>query len=207
MQREVKMVIRLRLLRASLLLASSACTAALQLPSLRLLTEVQFQLAVGVTGTSNSALTGGVDFEIRSAGPGKGRGAFALRELPAEAYLARYTGRFYDRLDAWKAKLASGETSGDFCYLFEDGGILDAEDASRSGWPRFVNHSKRRKNCEFIEVAPEPIGPLLPPRTVVMLQATRWIAAGEELLVDYGDGYWDGRVGKVGWQRFVIDYL
>lgn len=153
-------------------------------PSLRWLTEVQFLLAVGAPGTANSALREGVDFEVRSAGRGKGRGVFALRELPADAYLARYTGRFYDRLDEWKAGLAKGKTSGDYCYFFEDGGVLDAEDGARSGWPRFVNHSRRRANCVFSEIAPEPIGPLLPPRAVVMLQATRRIAPKEELLVD-----------------------
>ena len=130
-----------------------------------------------------------------------------MRELPSDAYLARYTGRFYGQLDAWRAALARGETSGDYCYFFEDGGTLDAEDGARSGWPRFVNHSRRRTNCVLVEIAPEPVGPLLPPRTVVVLQATRRIVPGEELLVDYGDAYWDSRVGRIGWRRFAIDYL
>ena len=78
--------------------------------------------------------------------------------------------------------------------IFEGTGlVIDADDSETSSWPRFVNHSKRRANCELIEMEWEPLGPVTLPPTVLMLQATRRIAAGEQLLISYGDQYWDTR--------------
>ena len=37
--------------------------------------------------------------------------------------------------------------------IFEGTGlVIDADDSETSSWPRFVNHSKRRANCELIEM-------------------------------------------------------
>ena len=125
----------------------------------------------------------------------KGLGAFATTDLSAGAFLGRYTGRLYtetEALDAWR----SGETSGEyFATLRSAGGaepmVVDAEDYRIAGWPRFINHSKRLANCRNTELR-KPIGPWTSARLPLGLyvQATRDIAAGEELLVDYGPEYW-----------------
>ena len=181
---------------------------------LRFFTDVQFALAVsGVQGllaplrNADSKLQQGLDYEIRPAGLGKGDGVFALRELDAEEFIARYTGRLWDA-EEWGDLVQAGLLSGDYAYLFDETGlVVDAEDGKTSNWPRFVNHSKRRANCALTQIEWQPLGPFKPPPTVVMLQARRRIRAGEELLVRYGDPYWDSRVGRWSLQRLVIDYF
>jgi SET domain-containing protein len=131
--------------------------------------------------------------EIRPAGA-KGLGAFATRDLPAGAYLGQYTGRVTTFDEAMAAE-RRGETSGAYFACVEDGPfgerlVVDAEDAS-SGWPRFINHSKRRANCQNIEARRPLPGVRVP--VGLFVQTLRPVSAGEELLVDYGDWYWTSR--------------
>ena len=144
--------------------------------------------------------------------PGKGLGVFATCDLPAGAFLGRYTGemlRLEDALEAWTA----GETSGDYFALLNGAGssplVIDAEDYRKSSWPRFINHSKRRANCKILELR-QPLAEGVDARVPLGLyvQTSRDIRAGEELLISYGDAYWDDR-GFPMWnpRRWLIDYL
>lgn len=82
--------------------------------------------------------------------------------------------------------------------------LLDGECEVRSGWTRFVNHSRRKANCESYMLTFATLEPRL---NSVYFEATRDIAAGEEILVDYGEEYWDSRVGRWSLSRLIIDYF
>eukprot|EP00308_Calcidiscus_leptoporus_P007322 CAMPEP_0119401622 /NCGR_PEP_ID=MMETSP1334-20130426/142467_1 /TAXON_ID=127549 /ORGANISM="Calcidiscus leptoporus, Strain RCC1130" /LENGTH=79 /DNA_ID=CAMNT_0007425543 /DNA_START=579 /DNA_END=818 /DNA_ORIENTATION=- len=62
--------------------------------------------------------------------------------------------------------------------------LLDGEYAERSAWPRFVNHSRRKANCASYMLT---VSELEPRFNSVYFEATRDIAAEEEILVDYGE--------------------
>ena len=144
--------------------------------------------------------------------PGKGIGAFATRDLPAGMFLGCYSGKLMSAEAAADAA-RRGETSG--AYFARMQGVpgsplvIDSEDASTSTWPRYINHSRRRKNCLSLELQYRvslgglelgalPLG--------LYVKTSRPIAAGEELLMDYGDEYWTSR-GYTSFdpRRIVID--
>ena len=156
--------------------------------------------------------------EIRPAGK-KGLGAFATQDLAAGTYLAPYTGRLLERTDALTL-FDQGETSG--AYFAELNGwlgdqttfIIDAEDDKSSGWPRYVNPSRRRANTRNVELR-QPVslpgvdgGPLIRLPLGLYLQLTQDVQAGDELLTDYGDEYWTDRgLLPLDPRRLAIDYL
>ena len=160
-----------------------------------------------------AAVSVGDGVEIRSAGS-KGLGAFVTRDLPAGTYLAPYTGRLLASDEAM-LRAALDETSGDyFASLngwFDEELVIDAEDPKTSGWPRYINHSKRRANCKNIELQQPVALPgggvgRLPLGLYAML--IRDVQAGEELLVDYGSAYWTDRgLLPLDPRRIAIDYI
>ena len=58
-----------------------------------------------------------------------------------------------------------------------------------------------------ITVAPASVPTVRMSRTHCRSPATKPIAAGEEILFDYGAGYWDSRLLPLDPRRLVIDYL
>lgn len=140
----------------------------------------------------------GQGIEIREV-KGKGRGAFATRDIPAGVVIGRYTGKLLTWEDA--AKSDPSYYMEYFGLSGEDGLIVDGKDERKSSWTRFINHSKRKANCLAVHIDPMiPMGPYI--------ETTRPISAGQEILFDYGGEYWDGQGFPVyNPQRFIIDYL
>ena len=62
---------------------------------------------------------------------------------------------------------------------------IDGADEQRSGLARWINHSQRGENLYWRK---QRFGPNAP---AMHFYAKRRIAAGEELLFDYGRDYWD----------------
>jgi uncharacterized protein len=112
----------------------------------------------------------GVDFEIRDTGQGKGKGLFALRDFEFGEYLLDYTGKKIPSV------IADTLTTK---YLFEldTEWTIDGEDESNTA--RYINHS-----CD-----PNVEAEILEDR--IQIHAARDIEKGEELLIDYGDEYFD----------------
>ncbi len=174
--------------------------------------------ALGSTLGPSSNVAVGRDVEIRPVA-GKGFGAFATREIPAGAFLGRYTGRLLSAREAEEA-WEGGKTSGEY-FAFTDSPfnpgsdelyVYDAEDAGSSNWPRFINHSRRRENVQNLDLR-LPVA-LLPGTDPVRLplglyvQTLRRIKAGEELLLDYGSAYWTTRgIPPLDPLRIAIDLL
>ncbi len=109
-------------------------------------------------------------FEIREIGGAKGTGLFAKKDFEFGEYLLDYTGTKIT------TKLADTLTTK---YLFEldDEWTIDGE--AESNTARYINHSCD-PNVEA-EVDEDRI----------MIHAARDIEKGEELLIDYGDEYFD----------------
>lgn len=121
--------------------------------------------------------------ELRSYGAPKGVGVRALQRIPARAVLAEYVG-----------ELRPFDYAGDPVYGLDfslpgAGGeaVLATVSAKRVGnWTRFVNHS-----CDASAVFRTAVWG---GRVRVVVQTVREVAVFEELTVDYGSGYWRGRV-------------
>lgn len=109
-------------------------------------------------------------FEIREIGGGKGKGLFAVRDFEFGEYLLDYTGQKIttELADTLNTK-----------YLFEldDAWTIDGEGEENTA--RFINHS-----CDP-NVEAEIDGDR------IKIHAARDIEKGEELLIDYGDEYFD----------------
>ena len=200
-----------------LLHACGACAAIVQ-PLLRNIEPLRWMTnaIAAIYDGPYDAVKLGVDVELRDS-PGKGTGVYALRPIERFEILGRYTGPLRSIAD-FEAAVTAGENSGDYMFLIEGedrwpGGLLiDGYDPARAGWPRYINHSVRRRNVQALVLEIPVDIPVVGqsfalPTGIVAFQPTRPIAAGEELLVDYGRQYWDARVPRWGWQRFVIDNL
>ena len=93
-----------------------------------------------------------------------------------------------------------GSSSGDYAMVMSNGDVIDGEDAKISGHVRYINHSLRKKNCRAAELNQGPL-------CIILVEATRAVAAGSEFFLDYGAVYWDNQgFTRFTPQRLVIDY-
>merc|ERR1719217_392749 len=136
-----------------------------------------------LSGVQEAPLVLGRDVEVRES-PGKGKGVFALRDLPEGCLLSRYEGVVITQSE-YDRRVEEEHTSGDYALELTTGWIVDGEDPARSNWVRFINHNVRKQNCFAQEVT-----------GAVTLETLRAVAEGEELFFDYGEEYWETRVGK-----------
>lgn len=168
----------------ALLLSTPVSLGYFRPPALRCLQPLRFCAATlhsarcGASGVRELRL--GRDVEIR-ASDGKGEGAFALRDLPAQAAVGRYDG-ILQRNDDTRRAYEAGITSNDYAFNLGNGWVVDGEFAERSNWLRYINHSRMRANCV--------VGPLsLCGITYgIYIKTSLPVKAGEELLFDYGIG-------------------
>ena len=118
--------------------------------------------------------------------PGKGKGAFAARDISAGTFLCRYTG-FLRNADTHAAACNRGMTSLDYVWGLSDGWVIDAEDPRCSSWGRYINHSKRKQNCQHVFVClPDVVPGWVPSQPyAVWFETVRDIKEGEELFLDY----------------------
>ncbi|KAL4444023.1 hypothetical protein ABPG75_011760 [Micractinium tetrahymenae] len=121
---------------------------------------------------------------VRPTGDARGNGAFAAAPIPAGTYLGDYTGELLDRA-AFYARHPDGV--GDFAAAIDDEWTIDAATAVGdvdNFHPVHMNHSARRCNVARYYARSQ--------RRIAFF-TTRDVAAGEELLYDYGRAYWRGR--------------
>ena len=154
----------------------------------RLAADIAWSLVCWRTDVCEAAV--GTDVEIREAGGGRGLGVYALRPLEPRTCLTRYTGAHRSN-ERHNAMCKTGETSSSYAIGLGADWVVDAEDARTSGWARYINHSLRGENCKFVPCGLDSIGApgMLPPAAepiCVFVEVSRPIAAGEELLLNYG---------------------
>ena len=116
----------------------------------------------------------GLLVEVRAV-PGMGSGLFARRNLAKGQLVLSYFGKHY-----------ASESLYDEAFPNDDGGYVmalrgeyfDGEGIEQLA--KYVNHSRARRNLEFIDDEDSPF---------VQLRLTRAVRAGDELFTDYGSQY------------------
>lgn len=128
---------------------------------------------------------------------GRGTGVFAKVDIPAGTMVNRYWGALRRRV-AQDAATDAWLTSGLYALSLGDEWVVDSEDAGSSSWARYINHSVRLQNVQAVYVDPPRwLQSTLPSPYAIWLEASRDIAAGEELRCDYGEEYWDAQTALV----------
>lgn len=105
-----------------------------------------------------------------------GRGVFALRRIAEGRTIIRYRGGLITHRQADEGGVDDGHT---FLFILNDHWVIDATSGGNSA--RWINHSCR-PNCAayLVESASRD-----PRRDRIVIDASRDIAAGEELTYDY----------------------
>lgn len=115
--------------------------------------------------------------ELRPSGLPVGLGLFASHGLPAGQLIGEYTGLV--------CLIDDVEERGAYAYEAWPGSPLAIDACTAGNHTRFVNHAPE-PNLEVLQC-------VVARTWHVLFAARRTIAAGEELFVDYGDGYWRRR--------------
>ena len=147
-------------------------------------------------GVNAQGLSVGEDVELRKVS-GRGLGVFATRDIPKGTMVCRYWGALRSR-EEHELQVESSASSGAYAFGLGSAFVVDAEPVENLA--RYINHSVRRQNCQAVPVdVPEPIRGLpLPSPFAIWLEACEDIAAGSELLYDYGSAYWDSETPLLG---------
>jgi len=111
---------------------------------------------------------------------GGGNGVYATVDIPAGSYVGWYRGVALDGAE-FRAKYPRDDAEY-VLELFTDALFVDAAPLGVRNFSAYINDfrgSSRSRNCFFTRKG--------------AVRTLRHIAAGEELYLDYGEGYWDGR--------------
>ena len=125
-------------------------------------------------------------FIKKSSLKGAGKGAFARKDIATKTKLGEYSGRLIDKeaFDKLKDTLYTFEVTKKFegrYYLF----YIDASDPKHSSLLRYVNGALGKKQKKLVNVESYQYA------EKIYYRACRDIKKGEELIIDYGDNYWD----------------
>lgn len=115
--------------------------------------------------------------ELRPSGLPVGLGLFASQALSAGQLIGEYTGLV--------CLIDEVEERGAYAYEAWPGSPLAIDACTAGNHTRFINHA-RDPNLDVLQC-------VIAGSWHVLFAARRIIAAGEELFVDYGDGYWRRR--------------
>ena len=127
---------------------------------------------------------------------------YAKRDLEAGTLIGKYAGELLTLEEHENSK-----SSGLYAMCLATGDVLDGEEEARSNFLRFINHSKAKANCEAEDAFYENEFLFGISCNAVSIATKRDIAAGEELLFDYGTSYWDELVPRFTPKRIAIDYF
>ena len=123
---------------------------------------------------------------VDETGTIKGRGLYARAALEPNTYLFDFTGELLEE-EAYRARYPEG-VDADYvvCVGKQKGSerYIDAADEGASGVARFMNHARQQPNCVCFTMEE-------PPRA--MLYTIEPVEVGDELVWDYGEGYWRDR--------------
>jgi len=138
-----------------------------------------------------------LSFSVGQTGDGRGRGLFATVPIAAGCYLLDYEGELLDEAgfasrypDATFADYTVAVARDDGSAAYVDG-VQPIGAASPTNVARFMNHQSDEPNCAMWTLSGGSGAGGSPPR--LMLFARLDVAAGAELVWDYGASYWQGR--------------
>ena len=142
--------------------------------------------AVAATAAARAGVDGSV--AVRDAGD-RGRGVFATAPIANGTYIGEYGGGLAETIDYAELLARYPDLEPEYCFELGDDSFLDAARADH--WTRLMNHdATARANVGFEFVARGGGGGA---PDAVEFAALRDIAAGDELVFDYGAQFWDGR--------------
>jgi hypothetical protein len=116
-------------------------------------------------------------FEVKEGRPGTGLGLFARAPIKRGGFILEYTG---ERIDSKAADDHPGK------YLFEIDDEWTVNGETETNTARYINHACDPNTEAEIEEGR------------IKIYATRNIAAGEELSIDYGEEYFDEFIRPIG---------
>ena len=116
----------------------------------------------------------GLLVEVRAV-PGMGSGLFAKRNLTKGQLVLSYFGKHYASESLYNE--AFPDADGGYVMALR-GEYFDGEGIEQLA--KYVNHSRARRNLEFVDDEDSPF---------VQLRLTRAVRAGDELFTDYGSQY------------------
>ena len=136
---------------------------------------------------------------VRNAGGSKGKGLFALADIPEGTFIGEYTGQVLTE-EAYLQRYPDADP--EYAFEVNDNYIIDAVNPEQSSFLRYANHcpdadsnllntvfrKKRQRHKE------------------VKFFASRSIASGEELQFDYGEQFWMRRKHLLASQPAVVSY-
>lgn len=141
--------------------------------------------------------------DVRIASEVKGLGAFATSDIPFGTVVGKYDGETLDRkaVEArfwnkrnkttddidWEQsrKLRGQGLTGNYLFELPNGSFVDAEDAEKSSWVRFMNHAETETvGCNVKAFIKTSIGD--DDEEFPLMYAISDIKEGEELCWDYG---------------------
>ncbi len=114
------------------------------------------------------------DFKLRVGRSRAGLGLFTEEEIPKGACIIEYTGRVISTEEEYTSNSK---------YLFEIHARMTLDGSIRTNKARYINHSCRPNADPEIR------------KHRIFIMALRKIKAGEEILYDYGEEYWDEHIG------------
>ena len=118
---------------------------------------------------------------VDETGTIKGRGLYARAALEPNTYLFDFTGELLEQ-DAYRARYPDGVDADYVVCVGKQ--YIDAADEGASGVARFMNHARQQPNCVCFTMED-------PPRAMIYTQEQ--VEVGDELVWDYGEGYWRDR--------------
>ena len=118
---------------------------------------------------------------VRIGRASTGLGLFAAKPIAAKAYIVTYQGRRIPTAEAHRR-----EREGKAKYMFEINRHWTIDGSSRRNLGRYINHACR-PNCEAVLRKGQ-----------MVFVATRDIASGEEITLDYGKEYFDLFIAPLG---------
>jgi SET domain-containing protein len=126
--------------------------------------------------------------EARWLGPEIGYGLFALSFLPSQSFIGTYLGKIRRKSPFNNAFINSYSFTfpiqpGHWLKGWGWGWTIDA--LMQGNHTRFINHGDKG-NCEST-------GAICQNQIYIIIRAKRDIQAGEQILYDYGQGYWSKR--------------
>jgi SET domain-containing protein len=106
--------------------------------------------------------------------PNCGNGLFTTKNINKDKFIAEYEGviRRYEKVDSKNL----------FCFALSATHVIDGSDCIC----RFINDAKGPIQCPGLETNVE----FLRVKNKIFVKASRYIAKGEELFVEYGNIYW-----------------
>lgn len=133
-------------------------------------------------------------FYVDDAGPAKGKGLFTSSFVPRGTYLFDYTGDLLDE-EQYHHKYPSRVS--DYCAALRNPAtgvmhFVDGVDERKGSPSRWMNHADDKPNVGRRSFFPKDG---TSPR--ILMYAIKDLEPGDELMWNYGDGFWAAHAGKV----------